>query len=161
MNVQNVETITEQTQLYQNLAIILMVGAVLMLVLSIVLIIVFRIPHSFRVLTGMGIDKEISKAATNRNKQKATLTWGNSGALNKNNDDATTLLDADNDATTLLGEDNDATTVLGMDEGTTVLQSDETTLLAESDETTLLSESTNGFFQMEDDIKITGSNTQI
>lgn len=177
MDLQNVEIITEQTQLYQNIAIVLLVVAILLFITSVVLFIVLKIPHSFRVLTGMGINKELSKESAGRDKKKAILTWGASGTLTKKiENDATTLLD--DDATTLLG-DTDATTVLGggdettllsgSDETTLLLGNDETTLLSPSDETTLLTPSdettllsdVSDIFQMEDDIKITGSNQQI
>ena len=163
MNLQtNVETITEQTQLFQSIAVILFALAIVFLIASIVIFIVFKIPHSFRVLTGMGMNKEISKAAAgDRKRQKATLNWGTSGPLNS---DEETMLLADSDATTVLGCDEttvlgcDETTVLGCDE-TTVLGCDETTVL-DSDETTVLT-GINDIFQMEDDIKITGSNMNI
>ena len=178
MNLQaNVETITEQTQLFQSIAIILLVITIALFIASIVIFIVFKIPHSFRVLTGIGMNKEISKTnSDNRTRQKATLSWNTSGALNKKApvENETTILESnettilsDMDATTVLaGEEttvlvSDETTVLGSDE-TTVLVSDETTVL-NSDETTLLSdmEDSNSLFEMEDDIKITGSNKQI
>ena len=145
MNVQaNVETITEQTQLFQSIAIILLVITIALFIASVVIFIVFKIPHSFRVLTGIGMNKEISKtSADNRTRQKATLSWNTSGALNKKVEVAneTTILEpeettilSDPDATTILVSEE--TTILGSDE-TTVLGSDETTVLA-SDETTLL-----------------------
>ncbi|SDI35738.1 hypothetical protein SAMN05421493_11245 [Pseudobutyrivibrio sp. 49] len=177
MNLQtNVETITEQTQLFQGIAIILLVVAIALFIASIVIFIVFNIPHSFRVLTGMGMNKEMSRAASGERKRaKATLSWGSSDNLNKNaaisissalnnaEEDATTLL-ADEETTLLSNGDDttvlnsDETTVLGCDE-TTVLGCDETTVL-DSDETTVLT-GINDIFQMEDDIKITGSNMNI
>lgn len=177
----NVETITEQTQLFQSLAIILMVVAIAFFIAAIIIFIVFKIPHSFRVLTGVGLNKEINKAASGeRNRQKAALTWGTSGALTKRvDDDATSLLVEDetiilcnDDATTVLDSvaGSEETTILGggsFSEETTVLDSfsgnDETTVLdslSENDETTVLSGAEN-IFQMEDDIKITGSNKNI
>lgn len=165
----NVETITEQTQLFQSLAIILMVVAIALFIAAIIIFIVFKIPHSFRVLTGVGLNKEINKAASGeRNRQKAALTWGTSGALTKRvDDDATSLLVEDetiilcnDDATTVLESnfDSEATTVLDAPAG-----SEETTVLgnfSDSEETTVLSEAPIGF-EIEDDIRITGSNQQI
>ena len=163
----SVETITEQTQLFQSIAVILLVVAITLFIASIVIFIVFKIPHSFRVITGMGMDREISKAsAVSRDRKKATLNWNTSGDLNKKVENETTILEdeettilCDGDATTIL--ESQETTLLGTDE-TTVLGSDETTVLG-TEETTLLSDlqDDNGFFEMEDDIKITGSNKQI
>ncbi len=163
----NVETITEQTQLFQSIAVILLALAIVFLIASIVIFIVFKIPHSFRVLTGMGMNKEMSRAAAgDRKREKATLNWNTSGSLNKKVEFETTILTeeetmilAEGDATAVLGSEE--TTVLGTDE-TTVLASDETTLLG-TEETTLLSdyEAQNSLFEMEDDIKITGTNKQI
>lgn len=168
MNLQtNVETITEQTQLFQSIAVILLALAIVFLIASIVIFIVFKIPHSFRVLTGMGMNKEMSRAAAgDRKRQKATLNWGASDSLNKRIENETTILEDEEtmiltgaDATTLLGSEE--TTVLGSEE-TTLLGSEETTLLG-TEETTLLSdyEANNSMFEMEDDIKITGSNMNI
>ena len=160
MNLQtNVETITEQTQLFQGVAIILLVTAIALLIASVVLFIVFNIPHSFRVLTGMGMNKEISRAsADNRTRQKATLNWNTSGSLNKKVENETTILVSEE---TVILCDEDATTVLDSEE-TTVLGTEETTLLG-TEETTLLSDYEDGesLFEMEDDIKITGSDKHI
>ena len=160
MNLQtNVETITEQTQLFQGVAIILLAAAILMLIATIVIFIVFNIPHSFRVLTGMGMNKEMSRAAAgDRKRQKATLNWNTSGSLNKNVENETTILE---DEETVILSSVDATAVLETEE-TTVLGCEETTLLG-TEETTLLSdyEANNSLFEMEDDIKITGSNKHI
>lgn len=160
MNLQtNVETITEQTQLFQGIAIILLAAAILMLIATIVIFIVFNIPHSFRVLTGMGMNKEMSRAAAgDRKRQKATLNWNTSSSLNKNVENETTILE---DEETVILSSVDATAVLETEE-TTVLGCEETTLLG-TEETTLLSdyEANNSLFEMEDDIKITGSNKHI
>jgi hypothetical protein len=151
MNLQtNVETITEQTQLFQSIAIILLGVAIMLFIVSVVFFIVFKIPHSFRVLTGIGISKEIKKAAVdNSARKRATLSWNTSGSLNQA---------ADDKETTVLEEME--TTVLGEEE-TTVLTEEE--INAGLAETTLLSdyEDENSLFEMEDDIKITGSNKQI
>ncbi|MDC7280699.1 hypothetical protein NXH64_14445 [Butyrivibrio fibrisolvens] len=155
----NVETITEQTQLFQSIAVILLALAIVFLIASIVIFIVFNIPHSFRVLTGMGMNKEMSRAAAgDRKRQKATLNWNTSGSLNKNVENETTILE---DEETVILSSVDATAVLETEE-TTVLGCEETTLLG-TEETTLLSdyEANNSLFEMEDDIKITGSNKHI
>ncbi len=165
----NVETITEQTQLFQSLAMILLIVAIALLIASVVIFIVFKIPHSFRVITGMGLNKEMKKATSaERNRQKATLTWNTSEILaNQADNEATmvlaeeeTILLCDDNATTLLNEmrGSEETTVLSEASG-----SEETTVLNEkndSDETTVLSNN-DSFFAMEDDIKITGSNKSI
>ena len=76
MNFQaNVETITEQTQLFQNIAIILLAVAIALFIISIVIFIVFKIPHSFRVLTGMGMNKEMSRAAAGERKRQKTTAY--------------------------------------------------------------------------------------
>ena len=160
----SVETITQQINHYNNLALVLLVASISMLVSAVVLFIALNIPHSIRVLTGMGMSKEInriskdakdgkSRAASSR---KATVSWNseklsNSGKLGNEeklsitdkfehavysiDSEATTVLGAD-DATTVLGTE-DATTVLGSEDATTVLGCDETTVLTE-DATTLL-----------------------
>ena len=165
----NVETITEQTQLFQSLAMILLIVAIALLIASVVIFIVFKIPHSFRVITGMGLNKEMKKATSaERNRQKATLTWNTSEILANQVDNEATMVLAEEE--TILLRDDNATTLLNEMRGseeTTVLSeasgSEETTVLNEkndSDETTVLSNN-DSFFAMEDDIKITGSNKSI
>ena len=165
----NVETITEQTQLFQSLAMILLIVAIALLIASVVIFIVFKIPHSFRVITGMGLNKEMKKATSaERNRQKATLTWNTSEILTNQVDNEATMVLAEEE--TILLRDDNATTLLNEMRGseeTTVLSeasgSEETTVLNEkndSDETTVLSNN-DSFFAMEDDIKITGSNKSI
>lgn len=186
----SVETITQQINHYNNLALVLLVASISMLVSAVVLFIALNIPHSIRVLTGMGMSKEInriskdakdgkSRAASSR---KATVSWNseklsNSGKLG--NEEKLSITDKfehavysiDSEATTVLGAD-DATTVLGADDATTVLGCDETTVLAEDattllqdEKTTLLSDFTPrpapAAFEFEEDIKITGSNKRI
>ena len=138
MNYQNIESIAEQTGVYQSLGIILLVVAVTMLIAAVVIFIVFKIPHSIRVLTGMGGGKKV-KARTTPRDNKATVSWNTSELLkNKStNEDATTVLDSDE------------TTILGNDDETTILDQK-----VVSDETTVL-------FEMEDDIRIVGSNQKI
>lgn len=186
----SVETITQQINHYNNLALVLLVASIAMLVSAVVLFIALNIPHSIRVLTGMGMSKEInriskdakdgkSRAASSR---KATVSWNSeklsiSGMLG--NEEKLSITDkfehavysTDSEATTVLGED-DATTVLGADDATTVLGCDETTVLTDDattllqdEETTLLSDFTPrpapAAFEFEEDIKITGSNKPI
>ncbi|WP_028243212.1 hypothetical protein [Pseudobutyrivibrio ruminis] len=139
MNVQsNIETITEQTQFFTNLSIIFLVIAIALLIAEIIIFIVFKIPHSIRVLTGMGGGKKV-KARTTPRDNKATVSWNTSELLkNKStNEDATTVLDSDE------------TTILENDDETTILDQK-----VVSDETTVL-------FEMEDDIRIVGSNQKI
>ena len=125
MNYQNIESIAEQTGVYQSLGIILLVVAVTMLIAAVVIFVVFKIPHSIRVLTGMGGKK--GKVRTTPRDNKATVSWNTSELLkNKStNEDATTVLDSDE---------------------TTILEPE-----VSGDETTVL-------FEIEDDIRIAGSN---
>ncbi len=168
MNIQsNVKTITEQTQLFQNIALVLLIVCIAFVIASVVFFIVFKIPHSFRVLTGMGMNKEMSKSAkASSDRKRATLSWGASDSLSKMHKDSfnvseafkqneafeeTTILE---DEQTILLSDFDATTLLN--DETTLLGSEETTLLG-SEETVLLSD-LDPIFEMEDDIKITVRN---
>lgn len=138
MNLQNVESVAEQTQFYQSLGIILLVVALAMVIASIVIFIIFKIPHSIRVLTGMGHGKKDTVRKTPR-ESKATVSWNTSELLkNKSSEE---------DATTVL--DSDETTILENDGETTILDQN-----VVSDETTVL-------FEMEDDIRIAGSNQRI
>ena len=148
----NVEAITEQTQFYDNLSILLLLVAIVLVVAAVVIFIVFDIPHSFRVLTGVGAGRKSKKdSLKERDKEKAKISWGTSKLLKKEeNEDATTVLS--NDETVVL-IDSDATTVLMDNDATTVLASDETTVLNTGNE--------NLVFQMQDDIKITGSDKNI
>lgn len=162
----SVETITQQINHYNNLALVLLVASIAMLVSAVVLFIALNIPHSIRVLTGMGMSKEINKISKDAkngksrasSSHKATVSWNseklsssgklsNSGklsisdkfdqAISSIDTEATTVLGAE-DATTVLGAD-DATTLLGVDDATTVLGCEETTVLTD-DATTLLQE---------------------
>lgn len=179
-----VETITEKINQYNNIAFVLLVASIAMLVSAIVLFITLNIPHSIRVLTGMGMSKEINKISSDAkngkvrasaSNHKAVVSWNNSGNLSGNNAKLPDLPDIPmalgSEATTVLGPD-DPTTILAEDEQTTILASEETTVLAPeettiltSEETTLLSEDlsmdTAPGFEMEEDIKITGINRRI
>ncbi|SDB40034.1 hypothetical protein SAMN02910298_01953 [Pseudobutyrivibrio sp. YE44] len=135
----NATTINEQMSFYSTLAIILMVIAIVLFVAAIVMWFVFKIPHSFRVLTGAGVDKEIRQLSSatktgtgyvDSSKKKAVISWNTSTNLNVNMqedetellmDDSTLVLGAaggsqfDPEATMVLGAENDseATMVLG------------------------------------------------
>ncbi len=165
-----VETVTEKIQQLTNISVVLLAVSVALFIAAIIVFIVFKIPHSIRVLTGMGKGKEINRinhdarsgqARTYTANHRATVSWNNSerlsiseklsisGKLNKaaaaTDDEATTLL-VDDEATTLLTSEetillsDDSTTLLGAEE-TTLLSDDSTTLLGE-EETTLLSDLT-------------------
>ena len=182
----SVESIAEQKQFYQSLAIIFLVIAIALFIAAVVIFIVFKIPHSIRVLTGVGRGKEINKISTDNKKgqirvpsgeHKAIVSWNTSALLKKKNaksgTEETTLLS--NDETQLL---SDETTILSSEDQTTLLtesSNDETTILnisSENDETTVLDSSSENDdtslledigleFETDGDIKIVGSNQKI
>ncbi len=130
----NIEEITEQTQLFQSIAIILLVLAITLLIASIVFFIVFKIPHSIRVLTGLGVKREAKRnSLKERDKDKAKISWSTSNLMKKT-------------------EEND--------NATTVLNSEETVVLSNIDATTVTSNRFS-FISDEHDIKITNSNQNI
>ncbi|WP_458459537.1 hypothetical protein [Pseudobutyrivibrio sp.] len=141
----DVTNVTEQMKFYQTLGLSLLVIAIVFALIAIVFWFVLKIPHSIKVLTGMGVEKEIRKISSTtktgmeyigQNRQKAALSWNTSGLLNKNS--------VDSDETVLLSE-VEATTVLDSgDEGTVLL----------SDINRPVSEKVAGF-EIEDEIVIT------
>lgn len=123
-----------------------MIISISFLIATIVLWFAFDIRHSIKVLTRVGYKKEM-KRMTNGGVQhanKAVLTWnttGNLAAKEEVQSEDTVVLD---DATVLLDDE-------------TVILDDETVLL---DESKPLNNSKPGF-EIEDEIKITGTNTTV
>jgi hypothetical protein len=158
----NANEIAEKISFYENLSLILIILAIVFAIISIVLFFVLKVSRSIRVLSGMGVDKEIRKISedtqlgnsySKQSHSKAALNWTTSDMRNPNPateetqllDDAngtyagdeTQLLVEDPDATTILGAASDATTVLGTNvdaDATTVLGAD-----TDFDATTVLS----------------------
>ena len=148
----NLADINSQASLYQNLAILLMIISISFLIATIVLWFAFDIRHSIKVLTRVGYKKEM-KRMTNGGVQhanKAVLTWNTTGNLKTTGNLNTEEKDQSEDTVVL-----DDATVLLDDE--TVILDDETVLL---DESKSLNTSRPGF-EIEDEIKITGTNTTV
>ena len=182
----NAAGIAEQTSFYETLALVLLILAIFFAVTAIVLCIVLKVPHAIRVLTGMGVDKEIRQISqetqmgnsySKQSHNKATLTWNTAGRLDrKPEDDETQRLEDDGtallqpaqqfgkqtyqgDETQLL--DPEATTVLSSTDGFEI-DNDATTVLGaalnfDSDATTVLGDSD---FEIEEEIIITGNQTK-
>ncbi len=118
----DVTNVTEQMQLYQTLGLTLLIVAVVFTIMAIVFWFVLKIPHSIKVLTGMGVEKEIKKISSTtksgmgysgKNQQKAVLSWNTSGLLNNDAvDDETVLLSEVEETTVLNTNDEDEGTVL-------------------------------------------------
>ena len=118
----DVTNVTEQMQLYQTLGLTLLIVAVVFTIMAIVFWFVLKIPHSIKVLTGMGVEKEIKKISSTtksgmgyagKNQQKAVLSWNTSGLLDNNAvDDETVLLSEVEETTVLNTNDEDEGTVL-------------------------------------------------
>lgn len=177
----NANEIAEKISFYENLALILIILAIVFTIVSVALWFVLKISHSIRVISGVGVDKEIKKISedtqhgnvySKQSHKTAALSWNTSGLLDKEaksdetqllEDDGTALLVSDEtqllgdqDATTILGADPDATTVLGADlDATTVLG------VFDPDATTVLTPGAcNGDFEIEEEIVITGNQTK-
>ncbi len=118
----NATTINEQMSFYSTLSIVLMAIAIVLLVAAIVMWFIFKIPHSFRVLTGAGVEKEIRQLSSatksgagyiDNGKNKAVISWNTSTNLNtKTQDDETELLINNSQYTMNNLVDNEATMVL-------------------------------------------------
>jgi len=149
--------VTEHTAFYENLALTFLILAIIFAIVAIVLCIVLKVPHSIRVLTGMGVGKEIRQISADtqqgnsyskQSHNKAALTWNTSGLLKKKDDsDDTVLLDTgeeNSDETQLLSENlmqnSDETQLLGanMMQGTDETQLLGVNMMQASDETQLL-----------------------
>ena len=173
----NATSINEQMSFYSTLSIILLIIAVVFFVTAVVLWFVFKIPHSFRVLTGAGVDKEIRQISSatksgvgyvDNSKNKAVISWNTSGMLNRTQQDEETALLIEDEATMLLtaSSDPDATVVLGseMDADATVVldnldyDPDATVVLDDLQEPLSQdAKSAPAGFEIEDEIIITGN----
>ncbi|MBE5904972.1 MULTISPECIES: hypothetical protein [Pseudobutyrivibrio] len=133
--------VSGQTEFLNTMSLILMIISVTFLVAAIVLWFVLKIPHSFKVLTGVGAGKSISKlkegskngtAAYYVNTDvHASLNWNTSARL---------------DNRVLPNEDDEGTVVLNED---TVLLSEDTVVLSNNDG-----------FEINEDIIYTNGNRQ-
>lgn len=138
--INSVDTINKQATEYQQLGILFIVISVLFAIAAILLWIVLDVRHSIRVLTGVGMDKEIRKIReTSKSgkglrdeKSRQVIAWNTSGLLKKERSAR-----LDEEATTVLDD------IELMDEETTVLEE--------------ISED----FVIEEEIKITGTNKNI
>ena len=135
----NINDISGQTDFLNTMSLILMIFSIAFLVAAIVLWFVFKIPHCFKVLTGIGAGKSISKLEEGAKRGeasyyvntdvKAALSWNTSAKLNRYTSDG-------NDETQLLDEE-------------TVVLFDETVVLDSSDG-----------FEINEDIMMTGANNK-
>ena len=138
--INSVDTINKQATEYQQLGILFIVISVLFAIAAILLWIVLDVRHSIRVLTGVGMDKEIRKIReTSKSgkglrdeKSRQVIAWNTSGLLKREKSAR-----LDEEATTVLDD------IELMDEETTVLEE--------------ISED----FVIEEEIKITGTNRNI
>lgn len=130
----SVNTISEQASSYKQVSVALIIVAIIFAILTTVLWFVLNILHSLRVLTGLGVSKEMKKIKSDasygsnqavRGGQRASLTWNTSGLLKK-------------------------TEVIDSEMETTVLEP----------ETTVLEDSIQGFV-IEEDIRLTGTDRKI
>lgn len=72
----------QQTQLFNNIAIVLAVTAITFLIVAVVLWFVFDIAHSIRVLTRIGTNKDVAITKTpGVQKSNAVLNWNTSEML--------------------------------------------------------------------------------
>ena len=136
--------ITSKTTMLGSISLILLVTGIAFLIASIVIFILLDIPHSIKVLTGIGANKDIAKInKDNKNGSglsvtdksiKAALSWNISGRL-----DRVPNLDYGKEETQLLVEE------------TTLLDEEETQLLSDVEKD----------FEMEEDIIITGTEEKI
>ena len=147
MNIEsNVSKISQQTSLFNNLSIIFLVLAIIFAIAAIVVWFVFKIPHSFRVITGIGAGREIQKIKTDTKSgvapksvdgNKAILTWNTSEIFNKKVDIVT---ESDGSEETMLLSD--------------IEDADATQLLSEVEKEKVIDK--NGF-EIEEEIKFTGA----
>ena len=135
--------ITSKTSMLGSISLILMVTGIAFLIASIVVFFALDIPHSIKVLSGVGSSKDIEKLyenskkgiLSNTNKSvMAALSWNTSGRL-----DRVSNINYGSEETQLLAEE----TALLVEEETVVLSSNETD------------------FKLEEDIIITGTEEKI
>ena len=128
----------------QTLSVVLLAAAISCGVIAVIFWFLFRIPHAFAVLTGIGARKEIAaleKASSTEGmhhtvslkKGKAAISWNTSRILKKSAETTTPLPSGDEEATTLLSS-TEKTVVLEQnmqDPDSTPLDPEATTLLDE------------------------------
>ena len=150
----NVNGITERISFYENLSRVLIILAIVFAILSIVLWFVLKIGRSIRVLSGMGVDKEIRKISkdtqlgksySKQSHSKAALSWTTSD-ISKNNSSF--------EDTQILDENE--TVLLTLDEAQSL--DEEATVLLSEDETQLLAQ--NALFEIEEEIVITSNQSK-
>lgn len=139
--------VTEQMKFYQTLGLSLLIIAIVFTIMAIVFFFLLKIPHSIKVLTGMGVEKEIRKISSTtktgmeyvgQKHQKAALSWNTSGLLkNSTSESEETVLLSEVEATTVLDSGNE-------DEGTVLLS-----------ETNIPASGSVAGFEIEDEIVIT------
>ncbi len=120
--INSVEIINQQASEYRELGILLIVVAIVFAIAAVVLWIVLDISHSIRVITGVGMDKELrkirekSKSGKGLKSERAgqVIAWNTSGLLKKEKsarlDESTTVIEEyefDEEATTVLEEINE------------------------------------------------------
>ena len=164
MNIEsNVSKISEQMALYQSISVVLLVLAVIFTIAAVVVWFVFKIPHSFKVLTGIGAGRELEKIKSDTragianisvNDNRAVLNWNTTGytkpaatvAGNMSGSEETELLQDVYDGS----EETQLLTDLDLSSEETVLLSD---LIGDDEKTTVL----NSGFEIEEEIKFTGA----
>ncbi|MBP5326006.1 MAG: hypothetical protein J6Y86_11005 [Pseudobutyrivibrio sp.] len=121
----SLNNLSGQTEFLNTMSLVLMIISVTFLVAAIVLWFVLKIPHSFKVLTGVGSGKSISKLKEGSKSGTAyyvntdvhaSLNWNTSSKLDNRafvnkNDDETVILNEDtvllNEETVVLNNSND------------------------------------------------------
>ena len=171
----NANTITENITHYENMSKLLMVLAIVFAVLTIVLGFVFKIARSIRVLSGVGIGKEIRKISEDtesgkgyaKKNTKATITWNTSDMVsNKSESQETVLLENEDEGTSVLEDEatsvlqDEATSVLSDGEATTVLQDEPTSVLGD-EPTSVLGDEPTSVLQDEVTSVLSSDETQI
>ncbi len=168
MNIEsNVSKISEQMTFYQTLSVVLLALAVIFTIAAIVVWFVLKIPHSFKVLTGIGAGRELQKIKSDTkaglaNKSvtdnKAVLNWTTSSFSNpasaevvppKGFEETQLLTDVydGSEETQLLSE--------------VISDTEETQLLSDIEDRASESPAINIDFEVEEEIKITGSNESL
>lgn len=165
----NATSINEQMSFYSTLSMVLLVVAIIFFITAIVLWFVFKIPHSFRVLTGVGVDKEIREISSatktgneyaHQSHNKAVITWNTSGMLNRvpASEEETALLLEDSDSTTVL--ESEETQLLGVQPTPNQMWADETIVLNQSEDAGGNMPSSSDF-EIEEEIIITGTDKKL
>ena len=126
----SVEMINNQADEMHQLGIVFIVIAIIFAILAIVLWRMLNISHSFKVVTGVGIDKELKKIKEDsinvsghyhNSGSKQIITWNTSGLLKRDKsselEESTTILEEVSDS-------NEQTTVLEPDQYGFVIEED-------------------------------------